>query len=203
VEGVARVAILNPDILGDIRMSIDEYLSADLPEGHRYELVAGAAKVTPIPEARHDLIVNAFYSHFVFYRERQPKMVGHLSQRLGVIVPHRGTVRQPNLGIYPPDSSPGRSGRTWRDSTPLVVVEVVSPGQEVRDYDDKRRDYWEAGVGEYWIADPQRKTLNVLSRRRSDWVEQTFGASETYRPTALPGLDIPVGELFQDQHAGR
>ena len=197
------VAILNPDILPDVRMSIDEYLSADLPEGHRYELVGGVVMMAPIPDPPHDLVVAALDAHFVLYRARRPGVIGHISQRFGVVIGNRGTVREPDLGLYPPDSSPGRAGFTWRTATPMLVVEVVSPGQETRDYDDKRRDYWEAGVGEYWIADPQRKTLTMLTRGRLDWAEQTLGVGETCRPAALPGLDISVAELFQDDNAGR
>jgi len=190
------VAILNPDILTDMRLSIDEYLSADLPEGHRYELVGGVVMMSPIPDPSHDLVISVLNAHFVLYCARRPGVVGHISQRFGVIIPERGTAREPDLGLYSPDESPGRSGRTWRNSTPMLVVEVVSPGQAGRDYDDKRRDYWDAGVGEYWVADPQRKTLTVFTRQRLDWSEQVFAAGETYRPAILPGLDISVDELY-------
>lgn len=191
------VAILNPDILPDVRMTIDEYLSADLPEGHRYELVGGVVLMSPIPDPTHDLVVSALNAHFVLYCARRPGVVAHISQRFAVIIPTRGTAREPDLGLYSPESSPGRSGRTWRNATPMLVVEVISPGQEDRDYDDKRRDYWDAGVGEYWIADPQRRTLTVLTRNRLDWSEQVFKAGDTYQPALLPGLDISVDALFQ------
>lgn len=93
------VAILNPDILPDVRMTIDEYLSADLPEGHRYELVGGVVMMSPIPDPSHDLVVAAFNSHFVLYCARRPGIVAHVSQRSGVLIPTRRTVREPDLGL--------------------------------------------------------------------------------------------------------
>jgi len=191
------VAILNPDILSDVRLSIDEYLSADFPEGYRYELVGGVVMMSPIPDPSHDLVVVALNAQFVLYNARQPGVIAHISQRFAVVIPSRGTAREPDLGLYSPEESPGRSGRTWRNATPMLVVEVISPGQENRDYDDKRRDYWDAGVGEYWIADPQRKTLTVLTRQRAEWAEQVFAAGATYQPALLPGLDVVVDELFK------
>ena len=191
------VAILNTDILPDVRMTIDEYLSADLPEGHRYELVGGVVMMSPIPDPAHDLVVDVLHALFVLYRARRPGVVANVTQRFAVIIPTRGTAREPDLGLYAPDSSPGRAGRTWRNATPMLVVEVISPGHETRDYDEKRRDYWDAGVGEYWIADSQRKTLTVLTRHRLDWAEQVFAVGTTYQPAILPGLDIAVEKLFE------
>ncbi len=37
---------------------------------------------------------------------------------------------------------------------PLLVVEVVSPKQQERDYRHKRTEYAERHIPEYWIVDP-------------------------------------------------
>jgi Uma2 family endonuclease len=191
------VAILNPDILSDLRMSIDEYLSADFPEGHRYELVKGVVEMSPIPDIPHDRVVNKLHRWLMLSAEGRPDVVGYMSQRFAVTISTRETAREPDFGVYGPAESPLQPGRKWRDLTPMLVIEVVSQGQEPRDYDDKRRDYWDAGVSEYWIADPQRKTLTVLSRHRVDWAEQVFSVGDAYHPANLPGLEIPVDELFR------
>lgn len=190
------VAILNPDILSDVRMSIDEYLAADLPEGHRYELVKGVVEMSPIPDIPHDRVVNRLNRLLVLYTEQRPDVVGYLSQRFAVAISTRETAREPDFGVYQLAESPLQPGRRWCDVVPMLVIEVVSQGQEPRDYVDKRRDYWDAGVGEYWIADPQRKTLTVLTRHRVDWTEQVFAVGESYSPAILPGLEISVDELF-------
>lgn len=73
----------------------------------------------------------------------------------------------------------------------MLVVEVISPGQEGRDYDDKRRDYWDAGVGEYWIADPVRKTLTVLTRNRVDWASKSSTSATRTGPRFCPATKFP------------
>lgn len=40
------------------------------------------------------------------------------------------------------------------DGAPDLVVEIVSPDSQSRDYRDKYAEYERAGVREYWIADP-------------------------------------------------
>ncbi|MEM1250878.1 MAG: Uma2 family endonuclease [Cyanobacteria bacterium P01_H01_bin.21] len=49
---------------------------------------------------------------------------------------------------------------------PLLVVEVVSPGQETRDYRYKRSEYAARGIAEYWIIDPNKQQITIL-----EWVE--------------------------------
>ena len=49
---------------------------------------------------------------------------------------------------------------------PNLVVEVVSPGKEnsdnyVRDYQDKRKQYAEIGIPEYWLIDPERSWVMI------------------------------------------
>ena len=49
-------------------------------------------------------------------------------------------------------------------SPPLLVIEVVSPGeiQRDRDYIAKRIQYQDCGIPEYWIVDPQIQRILVL-----------------------------------------
>lgn len=46
------------------------------------------------------------------------------------------------------------------------MVEIVSPGQENRDYRYKRSEYAARGIAEYWIIDPMQQKVTVL-----EWVE--------------------------------
>ena len=47
---------------------------------------------------------------------------------------------------------------------PLLVIEVVSPGEEneLRDYNDKRLEYAAWEIPEYWIIDPGFSEIRVL-----------------------------------------
>ncbi len=190
------VAVLSHEILPEIRMTVDEYLRADLPEGYRYELVEGVVEVSPVPEIPHDSVLDNLHLHFSLYRRQRPDIVAHVTQRSAVALPDRQTAREPDFAVYGPKDMADKKGKSWKDVTPLLVVEVVSLGQAHRDYHEKRRDYWDAGVGEYWIADPERRTLTVLTRGEAGWIEACFTDAQTYSPKQFPGLQLRVGDLF-------
>lgn len=44
---------------------------------------------------------------------------------------------------------------------PDFIIEIVSPGNPADDYIRKLYYYKNAGVREYWIVDPRRKTVTV------------------------------------------
>jgi Uma2 family endonuclease len=190
------VVVLSPNALPAIRMTVDEYLAADLPEGYRYELVEGVVQMAPIPGLPHDSVVDRLHYLLTLYRERRPDIIAHVSQRFAVTLLDRQTAREPDFGLYGPSELGDKKGKTWKNVTPFLVVEVVSPGQADRDYEEKRRDYWDARVGEYWIADPEDKSLTVLTRGASEWIKARFEVGQSYRPAQLPGLEIRVDELF-------
>ena len=190
------VAILSTSALPEIRMTVDEYFDAVLPEGSRYELVEGVVEMTPIPGVPHDVVVQRLHRLLVLYSERRPDVVAYITQRCAVTLPDRQTAREPDFAVYGPDDRPDAHGKTWKDAKPILIVEVVSPGQEQRDYDDKRRDYWDAGIPEYWIADPQKATLTVMTRAPAEWRESVFESSAVYRPNRFPELEIPVESIL-------
>jgi Uma2 family endonuclease len=45
------------------------------------------------------------------------------------------------------------------EGSPDMVLEVVSPGSVRKDTERLRRDYWEAGVREYWLVDARSEPL--------------------------------------------
>ncbi|MEG0793997.1 MAG: Uma2 family endonuclease [Lachnospiraceae bacterium] len=47
------------------------------------------------------------------------------------------------------------------NGAPDFVIEIVSPGNPADDYIRKLYYYKNAGVREYWIVDPRRKTVTI------------------------------------------
>jgi Uma2 family endonuclease len=71
---------------------------------------------------------------------------------------------------------------------PLLVIEVVSPGdiQHDRDYIAKRNQYQDLGIPEYWIVDPQTQTFLVLELTKKIYRE--FGSFRGEDRVQSPGF---------------
>ena len=78
-----------------------------------------------------------------------------------------------------------------------LVVEVVSPDDPDRDLVDKRADYAEIGIAEYWIVNPLDETVTVLRLDGKQYTEHGVfqrGASAT--SLLLADVEVAVDAVF-------
>ena len=80
-----------------------------------------------------------------------------------------GKFREPDLLLLLSAADPRRQNRFWLGAD--LALEVVSEEKPERDLVDKRGDYAEGRVPEYWIVNPQTETITVL-RLRADAYEE-------------------------------
>ena len=82
---------------------------------------------------------------------------------------------------------------------PLLVVEVVSPGelQRNRDYVAKRSQYENCSIPEYWIIDPNTKTILVLELSAGKYQEVgSFSNRSQLVSPQFPELEITPAQIF-------
>jgi Uma2 family endonuclease len=87
-------------------------------------------------------------------------------------------------------------------AAPDLVVEILSPGTRRRDKGRKRAIYDREGVREYWIVDPESRSITALRRPRadaglSDVTTLTLDAGATLDSPLFPGLRIPLRDVFR------
>jgi len=65
-------------------------------------------------------------------------------------------------------------GSDWDTApVPILVVEVLAPSTRRRDHEYKRPFYLdEIGVPEYWIVDPERRSITVMHSGASSFMTQ-------------------------------
>jgi Uma2 family endonuclease len=88
---------------------------------------------------------------------------------------------------------------------PMLVVEVVSPGEPGeknydRDYVEKRREYADRGIPEYWIIDPYHQTVWVLTLQGSSYQEKCFTGNIAIVSPTFPNLNLTADRVLK---AGR
>jgi len=79
------------------------------------------------------------------------------------------------------------------------VIEVVSPSNRGRDLLTKRALYARAGVREYWLVDPDARTIEILTLDR-DAFHLAVAASGNETPVSplLGPLPTTAAALFAD-----
>ena len=83
-----------------------------------------------------------------------------------------------------------------------LVVEIVS-GTKIdrhRDLVTKPKEYAKAGIKEYWIVDPKKTTIHVLTLNRLTKrykVHGKFTAGQTATSKMFKGLSVEVNQVFK------
>ena len=156
------------------------------------EFTDGYLEVLPMPTRGHQRILAFLYSAFQTFLGAAGGEVLFAPLRLRI---RDGKYREPDL-LAMRDAQDARSGeRFWTGAD--VVVEVVSADNPERDFVDKRRDYAEAAISEYWIVDSRTETITVLELVASEYAEHAvYRRGELAASLAIPGLGAKVDGVF-------
>jgi Uma2 family endonuclease len=103
---------------------------------------------------------------------------------------------QPDIVVILP-GWPGNLPPRGPEGAPDLLVEVLSPSNRGHDLLTKRALYARAGVREYWLVDPEARTIEILALDR-DAFHLTVAASGDETPISplLGTLPITAAELF-------
>jgi Uma2 family endonuclease len=170
------------------RWTLEELHS--LPDdGNCYELIHGELFVTPPPADRHETIAARLSRILDPYVAAQG--LGYVYRPRAVVQTHDSQL-EPDLMVRQPQAHPQA---TWREAPlPALVVEILSPYTRRRNFEQKREFYVAAGIAEYWIVDPDERTIRVI---RKDEPDTVAGERLTWSPkgTTAP-LTFEVPEVF-------
>jgi Uma2 family endonuclease len=172
--------------------TVENYLA--LESGLLVEFSDGFIRVLPMPTLLHQWIVRFLFRQLdAFVNDRG------LGEVLLAPLPIELTAtkyREPDLVFLRP-----RRIKKWKGH-PVgadLVIEVVSEGQEnrQRDHVEKRAEYAVAGIAEYWIVDPQERTITVLVLAGQQYREHgLFRAGQAASSVLLDGFTCEVNDVF-------
>jgi Uma2 family endonuclease len=177
-------------------ISAEEFAEAEFAEPWKYERVEGRLVVMS-PEGKHHVrTASPWLSHLIVYKVGHPEHVQEVVPNAWVRIPD-GMDRIADIAVYL-----GQEMTTpdIPDQVPDLIFEIVSPGRESRDRDyvEKRADYHRVGVREYVIIDRFAKRVTVLTHTPHGFEEIVLTPADTYSSPLLPGLVIPLAEIFND-----
>ncbi|XPM59751.2 MAG: Uma2 family endonuclease [Leptolyngbya sp. IPPAS B-1204] len=178
--------------------SFDEYLAYDDGTDRLYELFNGELIEVPPESGINVQIANRLFLRFALLL-RPDRVRG---QGLELEVRGEPQNRYPDLTIIRDEHVLLLAQRNTIRLTmpsPLLVVEVVSPGelQWQRDYVAKRIQYQDIGISEYWIINPQAQTVLVLGLNENSYIEvRTFSGDEPVQSRQFTDLTLTPNTLF-------
>jgi Uma2 family endonuclease len=184
------------------RMSLADFEHAEVQEGRLYELGREVIVVSDVPNPPHLAQVTTIRFQLSAYALAHPGRIYTIASgsECKILVAGLESERHPDLAIYktPP---PAAGEEAWAIWVPEIVVEVVFPGSEQRDYTEKREEYLLFGVQEYWIVDAERQEVLVLYRSAGRWAERVLHVPDTYRTRQLPGFAFACAPVFEAARA--
>jgi len=173
-------------------------LEATPDDGNRYELIEGELHVSTAPSYLHQFVLMN-----IAFAVRQ-FLVSHPT---GEIMPGIGVVFDDFSGVVPDlvyftNERKGHilaGGRLT--AAPDIAIEIVSPGSanERRDRHLKRKLYSAQGVGEYWIVDPETRSVEIYRKRLQGGLvlAAKLQSDNELASTVLEGFRIPVRAIFE------
>lgn len=117
--------------------------------------------------------------------------ISRVAYRIG---PKRGP--EPDLSFVA-KTMEARRRRGYIDGAPRLAIEIVSPDSVERDYVLKRAIYEAAGVGEYWILDPDESRATFLCLERGRFKERK-PVRHIWRSRVLQGFWLDVRWLWDE-----
>jgi Uma2 family endonuclease len=184
------------------RLTLEEFLAYDDGTDTRYELVDGVLVEMP---AESPLNLNiALFLITVFLEVVSRSHIG--IKHLIAIDSSKVTAREPDLTIHSEASKRAINQENQAllpigSPAPSLVIEVVSPGEPGepnydRDYIDKPQEYAKRGIPEFWLIDPTREVVLVLTLVGATYKTTEFRGDSRIQSIQFPQLNLTAQQIL-------
>jgi Uma2 family endonuclease len=175
------------------KLTLQEFLM--LPETDvNYEFVNGHAIPKVSPKAFH----SALQAALLFLIRQWCKGKGRVYPEWAILLKRKGEDWAPVPDIT--YISYKRLPKSWKQNEacpkiPELVIEIISPDQTIKEFADKAKDYFDAGVSRVWVVDPEQMNIRVFF---SAELSQVYTNSMLIVDDLLPGLELTVRQIFAE-----
>ena len=179
--------------------SYSDYLLWQFQE--RVELIKGfIMKMSPAPSMLHQRLANNLTGCFYENLKRKPcsSFPAPFDVRLAEADEALGSssnVVQPDVTVVCDKNKLDDKGAL---GSPDLVIEILSPSSLRRDTNEKFYLYERFGIKEYWIVDPDQKTIEVMTLAEFGFktIQVHSESSSLFTSPLLPDFSFPLKEIF-------
>lgn len=174
------------------KLTYDDYVLMP-DDGQRYELIDGELCVVPSPNFPHQQLLSELHLLMGPYVRRHGGVL--LFSAFDVILSPTNVV-QPDM-LYVSAEHRSRVERRGLNGAPDLAVEVLSDFSKRRDEVVKRALYERFRVAEYWVIDPEAKTVKVFRLANGKYADAILlREGDVLMSPLFPELQLPVGSIF-------
>lgn len=174
-------------------LTLEEFLA--LPEGDvNYEFVEGQAVPKVSPKYFHSTLQTAL----LLLIRAWCKGKGRVGAEWAILLKRQGKdwAPVPDLTYISYERLP----KSWKrneacPALPELVIEIISPDQTMKEFEDKAKDYFAAGVSRVWVVDPEAISIRVFF---SDASSQIYMDTTPIVDLLLPGLELTTIQVFEE-----
>jgi Uma2 family endonuclease len=170
-----------------------QYLTLTNHSHRLIEFNDGCIEILPMPTQRQQAISRFLFLALVAAVRNRGGDVFYAPLRLRI---RNGKFREPDIMLVRKAGDPRCRDDFWIGAD--LVMEVVSSDDPYRDLVEKRIDYAEAGIPEYWIVNPIDDTVTVLVLGDGEYREHgVFRCGTRVDSPTLPEVSISVSDVFE------
>lgn len=182
------------------RYTYADYLEWD--ENERIELIYGTPVMMAPPSRRHQEISGELYRQLANFLEGKKCRVyaAPFGVRLFEGAEDRpedvDTVVEPDVTVVCDHSKLDDQGCK---GAPELVIEILSPSTQRHDRLTKLNLYQRAGVGEYWIVNPEDRTVQVMLLKDGYLLPvEDYGREDIAKVNILEDCTIDLSKVFPE-----
>ena len=178
------------------RYTYADYCTWDDSDGQRWELIDGEVFEMSSPTTAHQRILGRLHVELAIFLKGKPceAFLSPYDVRLNADGAD-DTVVQPDVLVV---CDSAKIDAKCCVGVPDLVIEILSPSTAGRDRLVKMQLYQRVGVREYWIVDPDAKTVQAFILEDGRYTGKTYAGNEKMPVHVLPGLEIDLADVFAE-----
>lgn len=172
-------------------------------ESERMELIYGDPVMMAPPVRKHQDISGELFGQLRDYlKGKRCKVYAapfavRLFERNGDYPEDVDTMVEPDISVV---CDAGKLDDIGCKGAPDFVIEILSPNTQRHDRVTKFNLYQQAGVREYWIVDPDSRSVQVFVLDGNRYVAKDFGtAKDVIKVNVLEDCAIYLSQVFSEQ----
>ena len=181
----------------DKKYTVEDFFKLEVPDDatHYYELLNGLLVRRNAPSGNHQFAQGKLLIKLIQFIES--KDLGMIFSSPTSVVLSDNDAPQPDL-TFLSKKNINKVDPIWGiKGAPDLIVEIISPSSYRNDRVNKKELYEKYGVTEYWLVDPNYKSIEVFVLKNDRYELHAFGVEEEkITSTVLEGFEMELKNIF-------